>query len=199
MWASRLGGGGTAYGIRTRVTAVRGRRPRPLDERGFSILQYRMSSPPGRKSGIAVGSVRPSGGSSTRLALGGFSAGPGWPAHGGRYSSLGSLDLRRHSREGGNPDLAAGSSWIPDQVRDDVGRRSETSSAALLVNTYPCRGWPGDGGDVSGHSERHPRVGATVYTDLFEAAKSAEFWTRCCFSIDLKRAFTQVAPVAYKP
>ena len=26
--------GGTAYGIRTRVTAVKGRRPKPLDERG---------------------------------------------------------------------------------------------------------------------------------------------------------------------
>src|SRR5690606_21171687 len=26
--------GGTAYGIRTRVTGVKGRRPRPLDERG---------------------------------------------------------------------------------------------------------------------------------------------------------------------
>ena len=25
---------GTAYGIRTRATAVKGRRPRPLDERG---------------------------------------------------------------------------------------------------------------------------------------------------------------------
>jgi hypothetical protein len=27
----------TAYGIRTRVTAVKGRRPKPLDERGISI------------------------------------------------------------------------------------------------------------------------------------------------------------------
>jgi hypothetical protein len=26
----------TAYGIRTRATAVKGRRPRPLDERGIS-------------------------------------------------------------------------------------------------------------------------------------------------------------------
>src|SRR3954453_12030609 len=32
---ARAGGGrGTAYGIRTRVTGVRGQRPRPLDERG---------------------------------------------------------------------------------------------------------------------------------------------------------------------
>ncbi len=29
----------TAYGIRTRATAVKGRRPRPLDERGWSIIQ----------------------------------------------------------------------------------------------------------------------------------------------------------------
>gem|GEM_PF-4924094 len=28
---------GTAYGIRTRATAVKGRRPRPLDERGIMI------------------------------------------------------------------------------------------------------------------------------------------------------------------
>ncbi len=32
----RAGGPGTAYGIRTRVTSVRGWRPRPLDERGIS-------------------------------------------------------------------------------------------------------------------------------------------------------------------
>ena len=30
----------TAYGIRTRVTAVRGRRPEPLDERGKTINPY---------------------------------------------------------------------------------------------------------------------------------------------------------------
>ena len=29
----------TAYGIRTRATAVKGRRPRPLDERGRSLSQ----------------------------------------------------------------------------------------------------------------------------------------------------------------
>ena len=28
----------TAYGIRTRATAVKGRRPRPLDERGIIII-----------------------------------------------------------------------------------------------------------------------------------------------------------------
>jgi hypothetical protein len=27
----------TAYGIRTRVTAVKGRRPKPLDERGIAV------------------------------------------------------------------------------------------------------------------------------------------------------------------
>ncbi len=30
---------GTAYGIRTRATAVKGRRPRPLDERGIEKNQ----------------------------------------------------------------------------------------------------------------------------------------------------------------
>ena len=28
----------TAYGIRTRATAVKGRRPRPLDERGIDFI-----------------------------------------------------------------------------------------------------------------------------------------------------------------
>ena len=28
----------TAYGIRTRVTAVKGRRPKPLDERGICLV-----------------------------------------------------------------------------------------------------------------------------------------------------------------
>ena len=30
----------TAYGIRTRATAVKGRRPKPLDERGIKILKF---------------------------------------------------------------------------------------------------------------------------------------------------------------
>ena len=30
----------TAYGIRTRATAVKGRRPRPLDERGFNKSKF---------------------------------------------------------------------------------------------------------------------------------------------------------------
>ena len=34
----------TAYGIRTRVTGVKGRRPRPLDERGSVLLQTVMTA-----------------------------------------------------------------------------------------------------------------------------------------------------------
>jgi hypothetical protein len=36
-WRMMLGDIRTAYGIRTRVTAVKGRRPKPLDERGLSV------------------------------------------------------------------------------------------------------------------------------------------------------------------
>ena len=40
----KLQGLSTAYGIRTRATAVKGRRPKPLDERGISVNSVSMIS-----------------------------------------------------------------------------------------------------------------------------------------------------------
>ena len=54
--------GSTAYGIRTRVTAVKGRRPKPLDERG-SLWENVMYNLPFDKMGLhkkeATGGLEP--------------------------------------------------------------------------------------------------------------------------------------------